>query len=859
MIVTSSLPLAASVFVKASGHSTDVAALASILIGTSADLTIFGTHTIINSFISPFLYLFTSPFISLLLSAKNGRNNNNNNIKPFSRKTAGTIFALMHVCVIINHFVFDWRRAVRKVMTLGCLSLKWLLSPGVHFQNENESHTTGNVFTSVTKIINNENNFHRPRRRSSSSLFSENLNKMSSNAEEDSSHGAAWTESKERNVTGSISSSCSENTDVNCFQYSRQRSDSDSGFDEGKRSESVTRENSTNGSLTEDEEDVNGKMNNNNRGIISKFYSSYNNNNDNSCDNNIETCSEIAGTGSIKSSDFKECLTPKSEVEDTQIRNQLKHEDKIPTPKSFDKHLDKKSQKIRTTNALFCKSRTFHTCFSIVKFFTAGIFLGLSVYLRPDSCLLLSVIVFTQLLSLHLKGIYQTITSTYFCSFLLGGIAGVSIGIFDDLYFYQGLVFSPWQWFHFNVLTNLSTHLFGSSKVTFYISKVFTNTTGMSVLSLFYIVLYLHHRYRLFKGKTDKQNTDKAFHVVKSKHKKESSMPLSNNSTSFSSHKTYTLTFIILLIIYSCFGHKEERFLHDVIVLFFINFAIYLTICVHQMLTSNTTKRVVCFLIVVSFSFSQWKAMPDSKNSGVNQCLDFVSRRDDVRGLFMDSNFPYSFSYSILHQNIPLLTVIKNEYVEFDKNSVVMLNRSCFVNSQNCNSSYVSVNSISNIILHKNAHGLIKHLLERFQRYNYAIIKTSKSFFVPAYERVYQTKEYSVWSSTGRKDNEQWLKRRLSEVKFDAKDRQMNEYESEVLKQTGNFWTALQKMEIALEDAISQKHINVLASMVYCFDRIGYKHQAKLIFKMCLKYGTREECSSGQESRVPALGSKITI
>ncbi|KAL5017622.1 hypothetical protein ScPMuIL_007211 [Solemya velum] len=62
---------------------------------------------------------------------------------------------------------------------------------------------------------------------------------------------------------------------------------------------------------------------------------------------------------------------------------------------------------------------------------------------------------------------------------------------------------------------------------------------------------------------------------------------------------------------------------------------------------------------------TNWTYRGDNDSSDLNQCLDFVSSQEDVTGLFMDRSVHTSGGYSVIHKDVPIVTLIHNEFYEF--------------------------------------------------------------------------------------------------------------------------------------------------------------------------------------------------
>jgi hypothetical protein len=105
--------------------------------------------------------------------------------------------------------------------------------------------------------------------------------------------------------------------------------------------------------------------------------------------------------------------------------------------------------------------------------------------------------------------------------------------------------------------------------------------------------------------------------------------------------------------------------------------------------TSASIKAFKTILILCLIPFwlgDQWRRFPAARdrsneswayqrtwNSGdVNACLAYVSEQSDVTGVFSDSNLHATGGYALLHQDVPLFTMIMFEFVEFEPSKVGM-------------------------------------------------------------------------------------------------------------------------------------------------------------------------------------------
>ncbi|CAL1532825.1 unnamed protein product [Lymnaea stagnalis] len=479
----------------------------------------------------------------------------------------------------------------------------------------------------------------------------------------------------------------------------------------------------------------------------------------------------------------------------------------------------------------------------------AGLFLALTVYVRPDASLLVSLMILT-----HLKfpTVLTLVLKKPFWFHVLGAIMGVAIAVADDFYFFGCFVLSPINWVKFNLFSGQTSQLFGSSGKYFYFEQIFLKDFGLSVLTVIFtsamIILALSDVLGLFNKLTGFSTTPNSL-----------SMPVSR-LTECRGMRGQMTSVIFLTGIYSTVGHKESRFLHDVIVLYLGVLAIIITAVIRTVSCSRHKKR---FLLLAFGSFllaNQWASLHEFEKSHpitgshsspddglhINQCLYYVSSQNDVRGLYMENSLLDHGSFTLLHKNVPVLFLHDRKFIEFDRRSLISSSRYCWVGT-NCTSEYYAMSSVSDLIDESNHQFILKRIIES-KHFNYAIIQSDKGFFQPLFTKVLSTKTFSVWKRNYDPAEEEKMSKLSSQIPYGGTNTTLVEYEGEVLKLHGSYNAAVQRFQAALSR--ERVHASVYASMAFCLHRMGQVAAWRKVLRLCKQKYSEEECMDGARVRV---------
>ncbi|KAH9489983.1 hypothetical protein Btru_035439 [Bulinus truncatus] len=482
----------------------------------------------------------------------------------------------------------------------------------------------------------------------------------------------------------------------------------------------------------------------------------------------------------------------------------------------------------------------------------SGLVMAVTVYVRPDAILMASIVCSSHLYGKSLAALVRNYSCIYFA---LGGMVGILLAMVDDFYFYGSFTLSPVNWVKFNVFSGKSGHLFGESDFTFYFRDplIYTLSICYSLILMFDLLISsADSRVASFILGGCPQPLSKALFHLKSR---------ASSVTHLKEFRRLSLSAAALLALYSYASHKERRFLHDVIVLLLTSAACVICAAAStRLVTSVVSKRTVVMLILAAFAGRQWVQFQAATKSpldewpyqdgdrdySTNECLHFISKQNDVTGVFMEKSLIEAGSFTMLHKNVPMLFTFGKMHVEFDGRNMIMENRSCFM-SDYCSVGYYSLNNVADLIHERNSEYLKKKIIES-AHYNYAIVSSNKEFFYPAFVKVLARKNMSVWRRVYDAQLESAMAASSSKIPYGGLNSTVIELEAEVLKQMGNYHTAMKKFRSAL--ALGNDKVEIYASMAFCCHRMGLMSQMNQILQTCVQKYSRENCLLGAKVRV---------
>ncbi|XP_070206211.1 uncharacterized protein [Littorina saxatilis] len=356
-----------------------------------------------------------------------------------------------------------------------------------------------------------------------------------------------------------------------------------------------------------------------------------------------------------------------------------------------------------------------------------GFLLGLCVYIRIDVIALAGACLITH---------WSPWRTRYFdvISCACGALCGVGVGILEDFRIYGWGVLTPVNWFRFNVQKDYSSALFGTQELYKYIVDIFLHNLGIAALMSMALLCCMFHI--SYFSKTPK-------------HSKAPSPKEGQNATRlFDLQKRNVVlrtcvSWFLLLILYSSKGHKELRFVHNVIVLVLITCAAVFQSALVKSRLPFDKQRLLLAVGVVLFALSQWRdvaSLTDNPKRGgnkmafklagdtqdVNQCLHRISARSDVTGVFIDRNLYATGGYTLLHRDVPIFSIFGYNFHEYNVESR-MTEPTKTVMTSHTHMTLAYVGKFSNFVSQQNTQSVIRYVLED-PRYNYLVVMSNRDF-----------------------------------------------------------------------------------------------------------------------------------
>ncbi|KAL3856509.1 hypothetical protein ACJMK2_011259 [Sinanodonta woodiana] len=473
-------------------------------------------------------------------------------------------------------------------------------------------------------------------------------------------------------------------------------------------------------------------------------------------------------------------------------------------------------------------SKFSHNSFQL---FAGGLSFGILSYIRFDNIVLpVLLIIFT------INGKFYLISHAFSVlrNFVLGFNLAILIGGLYDWIAYQKWFISPYQWLVFNVIRDLSSVMFGSEGIQYYIVAILfynVSQTLLTITATLWMLIYLSVSYGKWNvgGKCYKSNQ---------------------------ADITIILTIISFLTVYSFHGHKELRFMHNLFILVCILYSsaiinlIYLVNvlvnykCVLKVATQMLTviyfsKSLFSFYTLPVSSISQYTFEGLTGTQHINICFDYVRRQDDVTGVYLDQSIHMTGAYVTLHKDVPLLTLIHNEFYEFDKKArVETIPRFAFYGART-NLSLSIFSKVSDFIYIKNVHYLLKTLLSKTY-YNYLVI-SSERFIDFGYQEVFSSGRVRVYKRLTDSDSKKRLADYANSLPLGI-NATVLEYEASWLKAFDLLPLAVAKLEYAIKLDPSKVRPYILLAGIYT--QSGNKTDASNMLKACVKRFGGNRCNS---------------
>ncbi|KAI8749200.1 hypothetical protein BgiBS90_032630 [Biomphalaria glabrata] len=460
--------------------------------------------------------------------------------------------------------------------------------------------------------------------------------------------------------------------------------------------------------------------------------------------------------------------------------------------------------------------------------FCASFIMGLTIYIRPDA-----VLVFT-LHFLVLKSLRRYVFSTRVISLTFGLFFATTVGILADFCFYGIGVISPWNWFHYNVFKTLSLNIFSQSNATVFLEMTSTNGIGFLLAVSFIVEISMHisGSADVSTKKEDKGEMQKASSARASK------------VTSFQSFLIWT----ILLIAYLVCGHKEIRFFHDVFVFIFV-FVSTTFVKVKIFIKNDLVKFCGIVSVLAIFSLNQWIVFPTNggRNSSrwvyqktedvqdINICLHYVASQTDVTGVFCDCNLHMTGGYTLLHQDVTFMALLKGGYYEYAPKS-----RSKENSWAGRDLSIVEFTRASNYVAEQNALATARVIIER-RNYNYVIVRTDRPFLPVGFREVFSAGNRRVFQRSFGEMSERKLQDFLDRIPLGTNATVML-HEGDVLYYMNQYAEASFRFQHALR--LNSRLLEAYLPLQNCYHKLNNLAAAYQVLSQCHSMFSARECTT---------------
>ena len=460
--------------------------------------------------------------------------------------------------------------------------------------------------------------------------------------------------------------------------------------------------------------------------------------------------------------------------------------------------------------------------------YLSGLLLSLCVYTRCDTVLIPVFIAlacpkfsFRKLLSFVL----------YHHSYLSGLVTGFLIGGFYDRVCYGVWFVSPYQWVKFNVFHATSHVLFGKQSMTFYVENVLFSD---SLNTLLCVIMFLD----LFMI----QLLPREFANEKSPRKQTDLVPF--------------CIFLLLLLTYSLSSHKEIRFFHNGIVFMHIHMSSAILRLFKAVVNYANQKhgqyycwlylfigllassQLFLFIQIQGEVLSRWSYMGNNISHEVNECLHYVSKQNDVTGVFLDRPLYMTGGYTILHKDVPIYALNMHEFFEFSRNS-----RLRSTNAFNQNISLASFAYISDFVSVYNTPYLLKQLLSKSE-YNYVVLDMDRQFVETGYNAVFKTGSTQVMKRQTTNESEAALLKMASNIRL-GHNATILEYEGYWLLRYGLYKLAEGKLMFA--NRMDNSRMGPYQLLIRLFQYFKQEDLVRNVLDACLVLHERSKCVSEYE------------
>ena len=457
--------------------------------------------------------------------------------------------------------------------------------------------------------------------------------------------------------------------------------------------------------------------------------------------------------------------------------------------------------------------------------FLSGFVFSLCTYSRCD-IILIPIFMVLACAKLSCRKFLNFMKNCY--PYVSGFATGILLAGLYDKVCYGTWFISPYQWIKFNVFQSTSRDLFGKQPVTFYVENLLWSDL-LNILFCIIIILDVFILHRLSREFVNESQPRKQAENV----------PF--------------CIFMFMLLTYSMSAHKEARFFHNGITFMLIHlssailrlFKIVVN-CANQKLGRYycwfylfigilASSQMLSFIQLQGNAISKWSYMGNSVSQDYNQCLHYISQRNDVTGVFMEQQVYMAGGYTILHKDVPILGLNMNEFFEFSHSS-----RLNFTNVYNQNISLSSFVYISNYISVHNIPYLLKQLLSKHE-YNYLVLNVDRQFIETGYNEVFRTGSAKIMKRQRTDESDAELLTMSSNIPL-GQNSTILEYEGYWLLQYGLYELAQEKLLLA--NHLDTSRIGPYQLLIRLFHYFKQTDLVQSVLDSCLVKHKRSKCVS---------------
>ena len=485
-------------------------------------------------------------------------------------------------------------------------------------------------------------------------------------------------------------------------------------------------------------------------------------------------------------------------------------------------------------------------CFLFVKFKVldkfglcfCGFAAGITCYIRVDLILMFSL---STIMIYMLHNSTKWIFFGIMLKFGIGFVFALLLGGLDDKFCYGYWFISPVQWFKFNIWHGRSSVLFGWQESSKYFYDIILYSSCTKAQFVVIVLVSLSHL------------------LVSSR----------INRSVWKKFLGLNLLFICLFTIYSFQRHKEVRFLHNAIVVYYIVAGVSI-FQVTEMWRELKPLNLVLFGklkypvllhygIILLFSINVYIYYPNSKDGSnsnwtymgvndsnhINKCLEYVGKQSDSTGLFLDRSIHHTAAYSVINKDIPILTLVHYEFHEFDVRARFETpSVDYFTNHVNISLSLQS--RVSNFFTKENFPYLVKFLVNH-SKYNYYVLPLARKVSNVGYKQVFSSGSMKVIKRKSDSESNKILSKQVTRIPVGT-NATILEYEGSWCITYGLYEEAVIRLKTAVE--LDSRKVRPYQLLAIVYKKLKMDDQMRKILEKCYKNNGIDICSNLQQKTV---------